>query len=192
MAPILGIWASSKATTAADTGAMFPLQVITVGPAGATSVSFTNIPNTYTHLQIRGIARVDNTGTVGNDNVEARFNSDTGSNYDFHYLYGNGSSAVSGNGTNQTVMLCGKPSNASATSGVFGGFVIDVLDYANTNKYKTVRVLTGVDNNGSGQMFFNSNLWRNTNAITSMSFAYGSQKFVEGSQFAIYGIKAAS
>lgn len=189
--PILGVIASSL-RTAADTGAMFPLQVITVGPAGATSVSFTNIPNTYSHLQIRGIARVDNTGTVGNDNVEARFNSDTGSNYDFHYLYGNGSSAGAGNGTNQTYMLCGKPSNASATSGVFGGFVIDVLDYANTNKYKTVRVLTGVDNNGSGQMFFNSNLWRNTNAITSMSFFYQSQKFVEGSQFAIYGIKAAS
>ena len=167
------------------------IATVTVGSGGAATATFSSIPNTYTHLQVRGIARVDNTGTVGNDNVEARFNSDTGSNYDFHYLYGNGSSAGAGNGTNQTYMLCGKPSNASATSGVFGGFVMDILDYANTNKYKTVRVLTGIDNNGSGQMFFNSNLWRNTNAIDTITFRYQSQNFVQYSHFALYGIKGA-
>lgn len=191
MSPILGIWASSKAVAAADTGAMFPLQVITVGAAGASSVTFTNIPSTYSHLQIRHISRVSNTGTVGNDNVEMRFNSDTGSNYDFHYLVGNGSSASAGNGTNQTVMLAGKPANASATSGVFGAAVVDILDYANTNKYKTVRVLTGIDNNGSGTVFFNSNLWRSTSAITSITFLYGSQTFTQYSQFALYGIRSA-
>jgi hypothetical protein len=154
------------------------------------TVIFSSIPSTYTHLQIRGIARVSNSGTVGNDNVTAQFNSDTGSNYDYHFLLGNGSSPLAGYGINQTVMLCGKPSNASATVGVFGSFVIDILDYANTNKYKTVRVLTGVDNNGSGMIFFNSNLWRNTNAITSISFIYA-QNFAQYSHFALYGIKGA-
>jgi len=40
MSPILGIWASSKAVSAADTGAMFPLQVITVGATAVSSVTF--------------------------------------------------------------------------------------------------------------------------------------------------------
>ncbi len=95
MAPILGIWASSKATVAADTGAMFPLQVITVGSAGASSITFTNIPGTYTHLQIRAISRKSSAG--GGDGIFVRFNSDSGSNYALHQIDGDGST-VSGYG----------------------------------------------------------------------------------------------
>jgi len=168
------------------------IATVSVGSGGQATAQFNSIPATFSHLQIRGIARVNNSGTVGNDNIEARFNSDTGSNYDFHYLFGNGSSAQAAAAINQTLMLTGKPANASVTAGGFGAFVIDILDYANTNKYKTVRVLTGIDNNGSGVAFFNSNLWRNTSAITSISMFYGSQTFDQYSHFALYGIKGAA
>jgi hypothetical protein len=81
----------------------------------------------------------------------------------------------------------------SASTGganVFGTFIIDILDYANTSKYKTQRGLGGADLNGSGYISFNSGNWRNTNAITSISLTplYGSQ-FAQYSSFALYGIK---
>ena len=74
---ILGTIASSLLQNV-DNGVMDPLQVITVGPSAASSVTFTNIPSTYAHLQIRYLSR----STVPNDSTTLmRINSDTGNNY---------------------------------------------------------------------------------------------------------------
>lgn len=184
MAPILGIWASSKATTAADTGAMFPLQVITVGPAGASYVEFTNIPSTYAHLQVRGISMHPSA-----DGLSGRINGDTGTNYTYHEIYGNGSAAGTQAETGKTALLefGGSPNTTSP-----GAFIIDFLDYANTNKYKTVRTLAGVDVNGSGgTVRLVSQLWLNTNAITSLRFYGSNSNLSQYSSFALYGIKGA-
>ena len=76
------------------------------------------------------------------------------------------------------------------TANSFGAYVVDVLDYANTNKYKTVRTLGGKDLNGSGQEGLYSNLWKNTNAITDITLkVVGGSNFVQYSHFALYGIK---
>ena len=190
MAPILGIWASSKSTVAADTGAMFPLQVITVGSAGASSVEFTNIPNTYTHLQIRGIVRSSLSASAAG--FIMRVNSDSASNYSAHNLGGSGSGTQANAYANNTYMYPGPAMPAAnATASTFGALVIDLLDYANTNKYKTMRALSGFDANGSGEIYFNSANWRNTNAISSISLLFTSSNCVQYSQFALYGIKGA-
>jgi hypothetical protein len=77
-----------------------------------------------------------------------------------------------------------------STSAVLVLPVVDILDYANTNKYKTVRSLGGIDNNGSGFLMYNSGLWMNTSAITSLSFTFDSPNtFTEYTQFALFGIK---
>ena len=187
MAPILGIWASSRAT-AADTGAMFPLQVVTVGPAGASSVSFTNIPNTYTHLQIRGIFRATASGTT----PLIRLNSDSGNNYAWHRLRGSGTAAdAQGYASQPQVAFLGSLGLPSATS-TFGAAIIDILDYANTNKYKTLRILDGADLNGSGNIELTSGLWQSTSAVTSFSITCDVNSFAENSQFALYAVKAAS
>jgi len=74
----------------------------------------------------------------------------------------------------------------STTSG-FGG-VTDILDYASTNKNKTVRTLGGFDANGSGYVNLTSNLWSNTAAINTITInAVGT--FNQYSQFSLYGIK---
>lgn len=190
MSPILGIWASSKAV-ATDTGAMFPLQVITVGPAGASSIDFTNIPSTYSHLQIRCIGR----GTVaqGEMQIFVRFNSDSGSNYAAHLLRGDGSSVFADGQSSQT-KIGGviRMSAANASSGIFGAGVIDVLDYANSNKYKTLRSLGGVDANGSGQVYYRSGLWMSTSVVTSISVGIDDGgNFAANSQFALYAVKGA-
>jgi hypothetical protein len=187
--PILGTIASSRQTATPDLGAMFPLQVVTVGAATST-ITFTNIPNTYTHLQLRIFARSERANNV--DAVNVRFNSDTGFNYSEHWLYGDGSSAlVYGSGGAASVQVA-RIAGDTAGANTFGAIIVDVLDYANTNKFKTVRALGGTDNNGNGQVNLVTGLWRNTNAVTSVTLTPGtSTNWKQYSQIALYGLKVA-
>jgi len=189
--PILfGTIASSNQQARADTGVMFPLGMVQVGSGGSSSISFTSIPSTYKHLQIRGISR----GTSGSfDQIYAQINSDTGANYANHALYGDGSSAGVLAGANNTSFSIGANSGSTQSTGIFGAIVIDILDYANTNKFKTIRALSGADGNGSGYAWFASGLWRSTSAITSIKLerlvSGSNNPFVQYTQFALYGIK---
>ena len=155
------------------------------------SVTFSSIPATYTHLQIRGINRLS---TAGTDTLSTimQFNSDTGSNYtSSHVLFGTGASAqAAASGTSQTSMVMVNTPKDGNTASAFSNFVCDILDYANTNKYKTIRCLGGFDGNSSfGIVTFRSSAWMNTNAVTSITLAPSNDNFVQYSQFALYGIK---
>ena len=159
------------------------IQTVTLG-ANASTISFTSIPSTYTHLQIRAIARWS-TGTEAG--VKMRLNSDTGSNYAYHELYGTGSGAGSSGGATQT-SISSAMYIRSGTS-IFGAAVIDILDYKDTNKYKTIRSLNGCDANGAGYMNLVSGLWRNTAAITNIEMFVATNAMTQYSSFALYGIK---
>jgi hypothetical protein len=120
--------------------------------------------------------------------VQVTFNSDTTSgNYSFHRLVAEASSisAYGQSGLDNIVLTAGATSNAS----IFASGILDILDYANTNKYKTTRSLSGVDANGSGFAQFMSGLWMNTAAVTSITILPNSDSFIQYSQFALYGIK---
>jgi len=190
--PIIGTIASSNQSgrVVTDTGAMFPLQVVTVGSAGAASITFNNIPSTYTHLQIRGTGRY----TTTTKNLYFDFNGDTNaSNYYTHALYGDGSTAGSG-GAQLAIIGSDAITSSGETANTFGAVVIDILDYANTNKNKVSRALGGNDLNGSGTIRLTSALWINTNAITSITLKPQSglgANFAQFSSFALYGIKGA-
>jgi len=188
VSPILGIIASSKFAAAGD---FESIATETVGAGGAASVTFSSIPSTYTHLQIRCIARADRAGNTF-EGVALRFNSDTASNYSAHNISGDGSSATAEGAASASNMNAVLISAATAGASTFGAGVIDILDYANTNKYKTIRTLGGMDNNGSGIVRFSSGSWRNTNAVTSITLvATNASNFVQYSHFALYGIKSA-
>lgn len=144
------------------------------------TITFSSIPSTYKHLQVRYIARA-NSGAVANFTMS--FNS-TGSGYSYHGLYGDGSSALALGTGSASNILAGV---VSSTANIFSAGVIDILDYANTNKYKTVRDLNGVDWNGSGYAVMYSGSFQYTNAINSISFS--STTFAANTQFALYGIK---
>lgn len=167
-------------------GSYDAIGVVDVGSGGQSTVDFTSIPGTYKHLQVRGIA--NNGETSGYNNQLLRFNGDTGSNYAVHYVAGNGSSA-SASGSSSGTRINDIFRIPPTSTGHFGGFVIDVLDYANTNKFKTVRSLNGGDSNGSGWVGLHSGLWMSTAAITSMTFISSSGNFGQYSSFALYGIK---
>lgn len=163
--------------------------IATASPSAGTSyVDFTSIPSTYTHLQIRAICR-SNDGSAGNNNgIYARFNSDSGSNYSFHFLTGNGATAGAAGLASQTEMFINAANpRGGDTASVYSANVIDILDYANTNKYKTVRALTGDDLNGSGVIRLFSGLWMSATAISSIRITMESN-FAANSQLALYGV----
>lgn len=169
-----------------DLGGMIPLSTVTVGAGGAANVEFTSIPGYYEHLQIRFITRF---GSVAVFKITA--NSDTGSNYSWHEMQGNGSSATANAGSSSTFMYAAYSNGFSATSNIFGAGVMDILDYTNTNKYKTFRMLSGYDANGSGGLQLNSGLWQNSSIITSIKIEPNTSTFQQYSTFALYGIKKA-
>ena len=171
---------------AASTNSYESIATVTVGAGGSASVSFSSIPSTYKHLQIRALSRTDRAVTYTSNII--RFNSDTtNTNYSQHELLGNGTAASAGGGANSPIYTL--IPGTSTTASVFEGDVIDILDYADTNKYKTVRILSGYDGNGSGVAFFGSGSWRNTAAISSISLTATSGNIVQYSSFALYGIK---
>lgn len=153
------------------------------------SVTFTSIPGTYTHLQLRFISRSSSGGT-GQDGIRMRFNSDSSSAYSWHYLGGDSNIGYGGAGVNQTYTYPGVSVNNGFGGSRFGTTICDILDYTNTNKYKTMRSLSGGDNNGNGEIYVFSSNWRNTNAITQIELALISgASFMTNSAFALYGIK---
>ncbi len=158
------------------------IATVSVGAGGTSAVEFTGIVGTYSHLQIRGLAKG---GEATYSQFKIQFNSDTGANYSTHALYGTGTAAGAEgfSGYSFGAFYSGSTTN-------FGALVIDVLDYANTNKYKTVRTLAGVDGNGSGIIDLASAGWRNTNAVTSVKITTaGTGTIAQYSHFALYGIK---
>ena len=187
------VLASLSEGIAPSTTAYESIATVTVGSGGSSSIDFTSIPSTYTHLQIRLIGRTDRATKM--DFYKLQFNSDTGSNYAWHELFGDGAAGAQA-GSSATEIRLFRSTAATATSGMFGTSVLDILDYANTNKYKTARSLGGADTNGStssdGEVSLTSGLWQNTNAITSIQLKPGGgTNWVQYSSFALYGIKGA-
>jgi len=182
MTPILGIMASSTSGANAF-GDYQSISTVTVGSGGQATISFTSIPSTYKHLQLRYIAR----NTSGAGRLRMQMNGNTGSNYSTHLLVGDGSTAAGFAGASIVQISAG--ANVNATANVFSAGVIDILDYSNTSTNKTARVLSGVDNNGSGEVAFTSGSLLSTSAITSILLYIDSLTIGEYSSFALYGIK---
>ncbi len=154
---------------------------------GETSFTFSSIPQTYSSLQVRCMLRRNTTGAA---NMGFRPNNDTSTNYTRHSLIGDGASASaagSASGTySYTQNLVIVP---GTTSGAYSGQIWDILDYASTTKYKTFKVFSGYDANGSGEVGLNSNVWLSTSAITSLVVYFAGDAVDANSTFALYGIK---
>lgn len=188
MSPLPGIYASQiTGHLGGPVGAYDALATITLSDA-TSSITFSNIPTGYQHLQIRWISR-QSTGDL--NQTFARFNGDTGSNYSYHTLTGNGTSAGTAGSAGGPIdfMTVGIKAGSNQASGIFGVSITDVLNYANTNTYKTIRTFSGVDANGSGYIWVSSGNWRNTSAVTSITFTTEVGNFETYSQFALYGMK---
>jgi hypothetical protein len=168
--------------------AMDFIQTTSVGAGGTGSVTFSSIPSTYKHLQIRWVAQ--HTGAVDNTSMAVRLNGDTGSNYTQHRMYGDGAGTASIANTSASFMRSDRMNSPASASSVFGTAVIDLLDYSSTAKLTTMRSLGGVDNNGSGFLALTSGLWLNTAAVTSVTlYPADTGNLAQYSSFSLYGIR---
>lgn len=159
----------------------------TVNGTGASGViDFTSIPATYTHLQIRYTAK--NTST--NADLNITFNNVTSASYARHHLVGNttalASAAVSST-SNISLLDAVAP---STTANVTANGVIDILDYANANKNKTLRAMYGlVQAYTTSRIYLASGFLNSTTAISSIKLTASGNNFSTVSRFSLYGIK---
>ena len=161
-----------------------------VGSGGQTTITFSSIPSTYKHLQLRFIAKSNYAANIYSAGI--RYNSDTGTNYTLHTLYGSGTTVSATGYTGQNYDY-NSSTMGTTTANAFAANIVDILDYADTTKYKTIRTLNGGDVNGSGgSVALVSVLWQSTSAINSISITTaGYGDFLQYSHFALYGIKGA-
>ena len=183
-----GVNGNKYDTVSADNYYMEPIATQLLASATGT-ITFSNIPQTYKHLQLRVFGK--SARASFGDTLFVKANGDTGANYYGHYMIGNGATASAGSYGSTTGVYIGQVAGASANASTFGATIIDILDYSNVYKYKTFRDLDGMDNNDTnGAMVMRSGLWNNTAAITSLSIVTDSgSNFTTNSRFSLYGIR---
>ena len=184
----VGIYASQiSGHLWAPNGAMDALATITVPSGGVASIEFAGIPQGYKELKIHSLSR----GATSDDSV-MRLNGDTSSNYRWHILEGNGSSAYASNNGGAATNLfyfARTPNGSTAGANIFNASITSIVDYANNSKNKTIRTFGGTDYNGSGTVSEWSALYMSTNPITSITIQVQSGNMAQHSTFSLYGVK---
>lgn len=178
--PILGIMASSISGSISSSS----FESIATVTTGAGNFSFTSIPSTYKHLQLRINFLTTNVGSP----LGIRFNNDTTSIYAYHRLSGNGTSADAGDHASDSYIGLFYATGFIATYPNVA--IIDIIDYASTTKNKTLRSFAGSDKNASGgEVYLESGLWASTTAINRIDSVFMSGN--SSVTYALYGIKGA-
>jgi hypothetical protein len=192
MSPILGIYASQISGHLWEPAGAYDALWSTTLASGASSITISNIPTGYKHLQLRASVTSNRGGGNEQDYYRVRFNGDTGTNYSAHVLEGyvSGAGALATSSTASPYTFIG--GGGSAGTNVFGAAIVDILDYANTNKNKTTRAISTIDtNSAASRIWLSSSLWRNTAAISSITIDsyYGATSISQYSSFELYGVK---
>ena len=118
-----------------------------------------------------------------------QFNGANANQYISHYIYSNGSTTTS-DWSSLTSFIYLVPIGGFLTS---SGTVnlIDIHDYANTSRKKTVRIFGGGDQGTAGRVGYHSGHWNQTSAISSITIYWTSVQFQIGTTISLYGIKGA-
>ena len=163
------------------------------GTGTETSLTFSSIPSTYKHLQIRFSARSTRTNSSpGSENLNIQFNGDTGANYSLHSMRTDGAGQVFAAGSGSTSQINvnnGVIASGSSNTLVYSAGIVDIHDYSLSTKNKTLSAFGGYEFNTSGRVALSSGLRVNTAAITSITLQADGQQFASGSVFSLYGIK---
>jgi hypothetical protein len=157
-----------------------PIATTTLGSAAA-SYTFSSIPSTYTDLVL-----ISNHGvSTATANFYIRVNGDSGNNYSYTRIMGNGSSASSARGSNfNRIVFDGDGASTSRTN-------VNVINFQNYSNSTTNKTVIGRSNDATYSTSAIVGLWRNTAAITSITIGIDGHNFITGSTFTLYGIAAA-
>ena len=159
----------------------------------AASVEFTSIPATYEHLQLRISGRQNISGSAGGA-LRIQFNGDTGSNYSNHTMQTYGGTSLNADGYTgfAYVYQAGRLTGPTVDAEFYAATIIDIADYANTNKNTTFIGLTQSIPGGSGYLSFYSALWDDTAAVTSILLYSASDDLVADTTMTLYGLNSAN
>lgn len=152
----------------------------TLGSAAA-SISFSSISSSYTDLRL--IINVAGT-SVDQRQIRLQFNNDTGTNYSFTQLAGDGASASSNRSISVSYINCAWH-GSSLTIPTF--YAIDLFSYSGSTN-KTVLCRTNEDKNGSGATAAVVGLWRSTSAINRIDIVLNTGNLNTGTTATLYGI----
>ena len=157
--------------------------------AAVSTVTISSIPNTYEHLQLY----LNQRGTYASTGLTAylRLNGDTGTNYSGHELYTSGSGVGTLKSTNLgywDLMTTGSTNPASE----YVVQVVDLYDYANTNKYTTMHHWQNKTPRISFYCTHGGGTWESTSAVSSIAFSTYGANVERGSVFTLYGLKSAN
>lgn len=158
-----------------------PIATQTLGTA-SNSVTFSSIPQTYTDL----VLIVHILSNSINDDLFARFNGDSATNYTVTFLRGNGTSVTSDDITGLSRARFSDNSSPTTTTANFS--ILHLQNYSDSTIYKIM--LSRANNAGVG-VDMHANLWRSTSAINAIEIFPASGNMAIGSTFTLYGIKAA-
>lgn len=149
------------------------------------TIAFSSIPQTYTDLRL--VMQLKNTvGTYLTYIYEPTFSAGI---YSGTYMYGNGTSGVSGRFTADNSILPDKPFGSTSTG--WSAYTVDFINYSNTTKFKTAISRAAISGSTSTYVYANVGLIRTTSAISSLTVSLGGGNYAIGSTFTLYGIKAA-
>ena len=189
---LLGVLAAQAegAVAAAGSYDLLETEILTGTQA---SVEFTSLDSytDYQHFQIRGTLRSNRGDTM--DQVGIQMNSDTGSNYSWHYMEARpGTSSVASDaGASQSYIFANWMPGGTGTADVYNAFVTDILDPLDTSKNTTIRHLSGVYA-GFTIISLNSGARYNTEALTSIKYySRLGASLVSGSRLSLYGLRSA-
>lgn len=173
-------------------GAYDALATVTVGASSVSTIEFAGIPSNYKHLQLMCLTRNSRSAAGMSATVVMQLNGDTTPqtvNSRYFYSYDASGGGVS-YGNSQTNMYVFDNPSANALSNSFGVAKIDIFDYSNPNKLKTVMTRFGGNLNGDGEAGMFSGLWEKTDPIQSITFLHsGGHSFLQYSTIALYGVK---
>lgn len=163
-----------------------PISTTTLG--GASNVSFTSIPQTYTDLRLVIVGGSDGTNS---NQMAFSYNNDTAAFYSDLMLQTTGATVSTFKDTSSSRFY--NSAFYTPTAGLVGLTIIDIFGYTNASIYKTAWINGNFDNNGSGRTNLGVAVWRKTSAITRVDIAggQGANLLVAGTTLTLYGIKAA-
>jgi len=158
------------------------LEKITVGASGASSVTFSGIPQVgYTDLVLKGSVRTTQGAKYGVLTIQPNGSS---SNITGIRMYGGDGNAYADN-TASLALITGN----DATANTFGNFETYITNYASSSFKAFSTDSTGESNSTTNTyMALTTTLWSNTAAITSLQIMPNAVGFIEGSTFYLYGV----
>lgn len=179
-------------------GAYDLLETVTL-TSTTSSVTFDNLDTLYSsaykHLEIKMVGRSTRTG-ANQDSFQMTFNEDNGANYTRQDIGTDGASGYGRSRANQSRMYLGQTSASDSESFSFGATIAQIIDPFSSNKNTTILGFNGSHAPGTGggpgtYVYIVGGMQMSVNVLSSIQVYCGSNAFVAGSRFSIYGITEA-